>query len=126
MIKYIHSAAVCVRDQDAAVDFYVNKLGFEKRRDDPFGEESRWIEIGPPGAETVLALLRPQDMGRSPEEGIGAFTGISLIAEDINATYEQLSARGVQFTQPPQAMPWGAMATWFSDPDGNSYFLSEG
>ena len=64
MIKYVHSATILVKDQDQAVDFYVNKLGFEKRRDSPFGENSRWIEVAPPGGQASLALLRPRMLGR--------------------------------------------------------------
>ena len=124
MIKYIHSATVCVSDQDRALDFYVNKLGWEQRADAPYGNGSRWIEVAPPGAQTAVALSRPEDLGLSPE-AVGMYTGVSLIAEDLNATYEELRERGVEFTSPPQQMPWGAMATWFSDQDGNRFFLTE-
>lgn len=125
MIAFIHSATVLVRDQEAAIDFYVNKLGFEKRSDAPFGENSRWIEVAPPGRDTGLALLRPADTGQ-PDAPVGIFTGISLIADNVEQTYHELTARGVNFTTPPQRMPWGAMATWLTDPDGNSFFLTEG
>jgi catechol 2,3-dioxygenase-like lactoylglutathione lyase family enzyme len=124
VITYIHSATVLVRDQDAALDFYVGKLGFEKRSDSPFGEGSRWIELGLPGERTALALLRSQDTGQ-PAGQISGDTGISFICDDVQKTYEELSAKGVGFTGPPQQMPWGIMATWFTDPDGNSYFLTQ-
>ena len=124
MISYVHSATIRVRDQDKALEFYVGVLGFEKREDSPFGEGSRWVVVAPPGQKTGLALLRPQDMGL-PAGAVGGPTGISLIADNVQRTYEELSARGVQFTQPPQQMPWGATATWFSDPDGNNYFLTQ-
>ena len=124
MISYVHSATILVRDQDAAVDFYVNKLGFEKRMDNPFGEQSRWIVVGPPGGQAGLALLKPEDYGRDADS-VGGPTGISFITSDVQATYDQLVARGVTFTSPPQQMPWGATATWFDDPDGNNYFLTD-
>ena len=124
MITSIHSATVLVRDQDAAIDFYVNALGFEKRDDSPFGEGMRWVVVAPPGAPTGLALLRPQDVGQ-PADSITGQTGISFTCDDITRTYEELSGKGVTFKGPPEPMPWGAQATWFSDPDGNSYFLSE-
>jgi catechol 2,3-dioxygenase-like lactoylglutathione lyase family enzyme len=124
MISFVHSATVLVNDQDAALNFYVNLLGFEKRNDSPFGEGSRWIEVAPPGATTALALLRPQDMGQ-PGGTQGGHTGISLIADSVERTYAELSAKGVNFTAPPAQMPWGAIATWFTDPDGNSFFLTE-
>ena len=127
MITYIHSATVLVQDQDRAVDFYVDTLGFEKRDDRPYGDSpdaSRWIVIAPPGAETALALVRPQDAGLG-EDAAGGSRGISLIADDVNATYEELSAKGVTFSAKPERMPWGALATWFADPDGNTFFLTE-
>ena len=129
MITYVHSATVLVQDQDQAVDFYVNTLGFEKRRDSPFGEGSRWIEVAPPGGQTAIALLRPEDTGHGeggrPLPTVGGPTGVSLIVDDMEATYRELSGKGVRFTSPPQQMPWGAMATWFTDQDGNSYFLTD-
>jgi catechol 2,3-dioxygenase-like lactoylglutathione lyase family enzyme len=122
MITHIYSATVLVRDQDEAVKFYTEKLGWEKRSDTPFGEGSRWIEVGPPGAVTVLALLRPEDV-EAPPEAAGSEDGVTLVADDIQATYEELSGRGVEFTQPPAEMPWGQKATWFKDLDGNTHFL---
>ena len=52
-------------------------------------------------------------------------TGITLVAPDIDATYATLTARGVRFKQPVEVMPWGDKATWFSDLDGNEFFLVE-
>lgn len=122
MITHIHSATLMVEDQDAALDFYVGKLGWEKRADSPYGDGARWIEVGPSGATTALALVRPQDVGAPPEE-TGNYEGISLVTDDMDSTYKELSDRGVRFTQPPEKMPWGQMATWFEDPDGNRFFL---
>ncbi len=80
--------------------------------------------VAPPGRETGLALLRPQDVG-APEGAIAEHSGVSLIADDTRATYEELRSRGVEFTAPPERMPWGAMGTWFKDQDGTTFFLSE-
>lgn len=124
MIKHIHSATVMVEDQDAAIDFYVEKLGWEKRADSTYGEGARWVEVGPAGAETVLALVRPEDVG-APREAAGSYKGVSLVTDDMDSTYRELSDRGVGFIQPPEQMPWGQMATWFDDPDGNRFFLVE-
>lgn len=125
MITHVHSVTVLVKDQDQAVDFYVNKLGWEQRSDSPFGEGSRWIEVAPPGATTALALLRPQDIG-APPEAVGSSSGVSVVADDLNSTYEELTGRGVEFAQPPGMMPWGQMATWFNDQDGNHLFVVQG
>ena len=123
-ITDITAVGVPVLDQDRALEFYVGTLGFEKRMDAPFGENSRWIEVVPPGATTAISLLLPSDVGKS-EGTLGGETGISLATHDIQATYEDLTSKGVTFTGPPQTMPWGMKATWFTDPDGNSFFLSE-
>ena len=126
MITHVHSATLMVKDQDAALDFYLGKLGWEKRADSVYGENGeRWIEVGPPGATTVLALIRPQDAG-APPEAAGGYKGVSLVTDDMDATYEELRGKGVGFTQPPEEMPWGQKATWFDDPDGNRFFLVEG
>lgn len=124
MIKHIHSATLMVADQDAAVDFYVEKLGWEKRADEIYGEGSRWIEVGPPDAVTVLALVKPDDVG-APSEAAGSYKGISLVTDDMDTAYKNLSDRGVAFTDPPEEMPWGQRATWFDDPDGHRFFLVE-
>jgi predicted enzyme related to lactoylglutathione lyase len=119
MFSHIHSTGIAVRDQDAALDFYMNVLGWEKAMDNPMGEGMRWLTVVPPGAATQLVLAHTSWAG----EVKGGNTGISLVAPDIDATYETLLARGVKFKQPVEVMPWGAKATWFSDPDGNEFFL---
>ena len=126
MISAMHSATVYVSDQDRALDFYVNLLGFEKLSDQPFDEASgtRWITVAPPGALTQLVLGTPQESGRDPGT-LGGYTGITFVTPDLVATSEALLARGVTFPAPPAPMPWGMLATWFVDPDGNTFFLTE-
>lgn len=128
MIAYIHSSTLLVKDQEVALRFYVDRLGFEKREDStydhPAGGPARWLVVAPPGQKTGLALLRPQDAGQ-PEGAASGHSGVSFITDDIERTYQELSARGVVFSGPPQPMPWGSKATWFSDPDGNGFFLTE-
>lgn len=125
MIDYIHSATVLVSDQDRALAFYTDVLGWEKREDNPFEGGGRWLTVAPSGAKTTLVLGQPELMGQPRPDGSERHTGISLIAGDVQATYDALKARGVTFTQAPERMPWGALATWFSDPDGNTFFLTE-
>ncbi len=110
---------LCVRDQDEALDFYTNKLGFEKRADEPMGEDgARWIEVAPYGAETRLALFTPPGQ----EDRIGIFTNVVFECDDIQATYEELGGKGVEFTQEPSEQPWGMWAQ-FKDQDGNEFGL---
>ena len=120
MFSRIHSATISVNDQDAALDFYVNTLGWEKAMDSMMGPDMRWITVVPPGAATQLVVAH-----KSWASEPGGNTGISLITPDIDATYATLTARGVKFKEPVAMMPWGQKATWFSDPDGNEYFLVE-
>lgn len=122
MFSHIHSTTIIVTDQEAALDFYVNTLGWEKAMDNQMGPEMRWLTVVPPGAVTQMALAHTGwfEEGEAPKPG---HTGISLIAPDIDAAYETLTQRGVKFKQPPTVMPWGSKATWFYDLDGNEFFL---
>jgi len=121
MITRVHSTTIVVSDQDKALDFYVNTLGWTKAIDNQMGPEMRSLTARPPagGAELVLGLSGW--VGREP----GGETHISLISDDIDGDYERLSAQGVQFSQPVEAMPWGGKGTHFSDPDGNTFFLAD-
>jgi catechol 2,3-dioxygenase-like lactoylglutathione lyase family enzyme len=124
MISRIHAATIVVSDQDKAIDFYVNILGWQKSADNPMGPNMRWVTVVPPGAETHLALAPPRGMGwaaRTP----GGETGIALIAPDLRGDYAALTAKGVRFKGEPESMPWGDTAAWFYDPDGNEFFLNE-
>lgn len=123
MISHIHSTTTSVADQDAALDFYVNTLGWEKALDSPMGESMRFLTVAPPGATTQLVLGHESWFG--DEFPAPARSGISLIAPDIEATYETLTERGVKFKGPVETMPWGQKAVWSYDPDGNEFFLVE-
>lgn len=126
MITRLHSASIVVADQDAALDFYVNKLGWEKRIDQPMGE-SRFITVAPVGSPAELALTDPRVMAQAGETGIrpGMNLGISFVCRDVRATCEEMMAKGVTFSMPPTDMPWGALGAHFEDPDGNTFFLTE-
>lgn len=119
MITCVRSVPLYVRDQQKAVDFYVGKLGFEKRRDEPMGPDARWIELAPPCAETVLVPFTPP----GSEERIGTFSGIVFDCDDIEGTYRELSGKGVEFVHPPQIQPWGMKMAQLKDPDGNVFVL---
>ena len=125
MTSHIHSTTVFVSDQERALDFYVGALGWEKRQDNSFGEGQRWLTVAPPGAETAVVLGHPSAYGLDESAAGGSDCRISLSTHDIEADYAELSGRGVAFRQPPEATPWGGRATWCSDPDGNTFFLSE-
>ncbi|RIK46207.1 MAG: bleomycin resistance protein, partial [Chloroflexi bacterium] len=97
MISHIHSTTVMVNDQDAALDFYVNSLSWEKGMDAVVGEGMRFVTVVPPGATTQLVLGHPS---WSEDGETSAKAGISLVTPDIDATYATLVERGVRFKAP--------------------------
>ena len=117
MFKYIQTISVQVSDQDRALDFYINQLGLEKTSDQPMDENARWIVVAPPGAQTGIVLSTGYGPGQ-PQPG--GFTGFVLASDDLEATYETLTERGVKFTEPPRVEPWGKWAQ-FVDPAGNEF-----
>lgn len=119
MIDQIKFVSVPVRDQDRALAFYRDKLGFKVKTDQPFNDKQRWIELKIPGAETGVVLFTPDGQ----EDRIGSFFNGSLACDDIRKTYEELKSRGVEFTGEPKSEPWGTFAI-FKDSEGNSFVLA--
>ncbi|HEY0369622.1 MAG TPA: VOC family protein [Chthoniobacterales bacterium] len=120
MIKQIKFISIPVADQNRALDFYTDKLGFTIITDQPFDEKQRWLELRIPKAETRVVLFTPP----GDEKRIGSFMNLSFACDDIDATYEQLRARGVEFAGPPEKQPWGTYAK-FKDSEGNLFVLSQ-
>ena len=126
MLTNIGTITVQVTDQDKALEFYTQKLGFEKRSDQPMGPNRRWIEVAPPGAQTRILLYKatPEAPGASSYEeaqsSIGKPTAMVLEVDDIEATFAQLKAKGVPIREEPQKQPWGWWGA-FADQDGNTY-----
>src|SRR5262249_23060695 len=90
-VSKIGTVVIPVADQDREIEFYVEKLGFEKRTDIPFGNGQRWVEVAPGDAVTTIALAPPPP-GRSTGD---RETGIGLQTEDIDAFHAELKAAGV-------------------------------
>jgi len=103
-------ATVYVSDQDRALSFY-ERLGFEKTSDRQMGDGARWLTVAPPGAQTALTLHR--DAAR------GGQTTFVYGVHDIAALYDQWSAAGVTFNEPPTPQAYGIQAL-LADPDGNT------
>src|SRR5579863_5031219 len=118
VISHIGVVSIQVRDQDEALRFYTERLGFEKRMDAPMGEGMRWLTVAPAGSATELTLMSSNNAGAP----IGNFTGVILETDDIDAAYHELSGRGVHFTEQPVRHPWGGWAQ-FVDMDGNTFGL---
>ena len=119
MIKQIKFVSIPVADQNRALDFYTDKLGFTIITDQPFDEKQRWIELRIPKAETRVVLFTAD----GEETRIGSFMNMSYECADIDQTYETLRRRGVDFEGPPEKQPWGRYAI-FKDSEANRFVLS--
>jgi len=103
MIRKLRTQAVYVSDQEKALAFYRDQVGFEVRRDVPLGTLGRWIELAPPGAESALVLypkaMMPDWDKRAPS--------LVVTCDDTVATCAELVRRGVTLLKEPQKMAWG-------------------
>jgi catechol 2,3-dioxygenase-like lactoylglutathione lyase family enzyme len=132
----ISTAQVWVHDQDEALAFYTEKLGMEVRSDVtiPEYDDFRWVTVAPPGqadvAIVLMAIPGPPVMDPGTAEQVRDLMGkgfagtVFLTTEDCRASYEELKARGVEFTDPPEERPYG-IDSGFRDPSGNSFRLTE-
>lgn len=119
MIKQLDLVMVPVSDQDAAKDFYTEKLGFEVRSDQPYGDGHRWLEVAPPGSEGKVALVAPMPGGSEP----GGDTNASFTCEDIDADHAALRERGVDIEDIMRVDPPVPPMAFFRDLDGNRFLL---
>jgi catechol 2,3-dioxygenase-like lactoylglutathione lyase family enzyme len=118
-ITHIGTVIIPVADQDQALAFYTEKLGFEKRADIPFGNNERWVEVAPVGATSTIALMAPR-----AGEPLGIDTHIGLTTEDVDSDHADLLARGVDVDE--QVMRMGNPVPpmfFFRDQDGNRYMV---
>ncbi len=122
MIKKISVVSLFITDYDQSKAFYTEKVGFELRTDEAFGEGQRWVSVAPKGAETELVLYIPDDNWRHYEGVIGKSQSIVLEVDDIHHTVNEMKAKGVEFEVDPFDSPWGMFAT-FIDPDNNKLML---
>jgi lactoylglutathione lyase len=115
----VEGVAVPVRDQDRALRFYVDKLGFDIRRDVPMADGSRWIQVAPPAARTTVALVASG--GKAP---VGLDTGITFTTRDAEADHADLMARGVDVDE---LLRWPGVPAMFAfrDQDGNGLKIIE-
>jgi catechol 2,3-dioxygenase-like lactoylglutathione lyase family enzyme len=131
MLKQLTYTQVWVHDQDEALAFYTEKLGFELREDVTVPEMGnfRWLSVGLPDqrevAITLMAVPGPPVFDEETRDQIkalvakGAASGLFFVADDVRATYEELKSRGVEFLQEPTEQPYGLDAG-FRDVSGNN------
>ena len=119
-VDKVATVVVPVADQDRVIEFYVEKLGFEKRVDIPFGNGYRWVEVAPAGAETTVALAPPPEGKPTGNRE----TGISLHTDDIDAFHADLKANGVDVDAEVSRMgdPVPPLF-WLRDPEGNTLMV---
>jgi predicted enzyme related to lactoylglutathione lyase len=113
----VRCVAVPVHDQDAALTFYVDVLGFEKRLDAPITDTMRWVEVAPPAAATSIALVAGPD---SPPPGVDS--GVRFAVADVEAEHQRLQQRGVSTSD---LLAWEDVPPMFTfdDPDGNRFYV---
>lgn len=133
MITKMTHVSIFVTNQERAYDFYTNKLGFKVLQDVPMPGGDRWITVYPPEQPGFEIILSPITRGQFSEAtvktlkelvekgtfGVGLFT-----CHDIFATYEELKAKGVEFTKPPKKEFYGTEAI-FKDDSGNWFSLAQ-
>jgi catechol 2,3-dioxygenase-like lactoylglutathione lyase family enzyme len=119
MISHVKFISVPTTDQDRALTFWTERVGFRVLTDQPFDDKQRWIELRIGSSDTRVVLFVFDGDGLKPG---GLFNG-AFACENVEQTYLQMVERGVEFTSPPQKEPWGTFAA-FKDPDGNQFVLS--
>jgi len=136
MLTQLATVQVWVHDQDEALAFYTDKLGLELREDVTVPEMGnfRWLTVGVPGqpdvAITLMAVPGPPVFDEQTQEQVkalvakGSATSVSFATENCQASYEELSSRGVEFQQPPTEQPYGIDAG-FRDPSGNHMRMAQ-
>jgi lactoylglutathione lyase len=136
MINTIGGTVVIVSDQQKAIEFYTQKLGFELKTDMFFGSSNssnssgiRWVEVAPKKSQSTISLMVANAQLLSNEgeieaakKGIGTETGIWFYSDDIQSTYGELKKKGVDIAA-PEKQEWGGIMSKFKDQDGNSYSL---
>lgn len=126
----ITQVVLVVTDQARSLEFFTERVGFEKKTDvrPPGGD--RWVTVGLKGQELEIALwevgsaVDPSQKAASSNWTAGSAPPIVVLVPDCRKAHEELKARGVEFLLPPIDHPWGTTAT-FRDPDGNLFSMTE-
>lgn len=124
MIDTVSKVVIEVADQDRAKAFWTEVMGFALEQDAPYGDE-RWLEVRAPSGTTLVLELRASDRpGPQASSELLPTSNVMFGCTDVLATYEELSARGVAFPQPPVRQPFGWWSM-FSDNEGNRFALGQ-
>ncbi len=118
-LRHVRLVSVPVSDQARSKAFYTETLGLELVAEEDMASGNRWVEVGPAGGETSISLVTWLE-SMVP----GTLKGLILLTEDIQADYDELSGRGVEFLGPIEQQHWGKFVQ-LKDPDGNVLVLQE-
>jgi catechol 2,3-dioxygenase-like lactoylglutathione lyase family enzyme len=118
-LKHVRLVSVPVTDQDRSKKFYTKMLGLKIIAEEEMASGNHWVEVGPVGGETSISLTTWLE-SMVP----GSIRGLILLTEDIQADYDELKGRGVEFLGPIEQQHWGKFVQ-FKDPDGNVLVLQE-
>ena len=117
MITHVKFVTIPTRNQDVALAFYTEKLGFKLVTDQPHDDKQRWIELRIGSSDTRLVLFTMD------EQRTGGYFNATLACDNVERTYHELTERGVKFLGPPKQEAWGSFVL-LEDPDGNKLLLS--
>ena len=121
----LHAVAIVIPDYDAAIDFYVGKLGFSLIQDTRLSSDKRWVLIAPDQTAQTKILLAKAD-GPAQDAAIGSQTGgrvgFFLETDEFDATYERMLKARVHFEETPRTEVYGKVVVW-QDPWGNRWDL---
>lgn len=118
MFKHVHSVGLVVDDIDAALAFFVDTLGFEKRIDNVVDGGFRFVTVAPRGGQTEIGF-NP----RNEDEPITS-PPIAFIVDDVDAVCDMLRGKGVVISNGPVDEPWGVRGAYFTDPFGNGLYIT--
>lgn len=120
MLTKVKHAVVPVEDQDRALAFYTEKLGFKVKVDASFeGSPQRWIELETPEGDTCVVLFTNEEQ----KPMIGKFSNIVFTCDDVVQTTEKLKKKGVEIVEGPKEEAWGIYSI-FKDSEGNRFCVS--
>ena len=125
MARYLHAISLIVPDYDAALDFYVGKLGFDLREDTNLGDGKRWVVIAPDAhSQTNILLAQAADNDQRAVIGnqFGGRIGLFLHTDNFAQDHATMLAQGVTFEEEPRHEPYGTVAVW-RDPFGHRWDL---
>lgn len=119
VVTKINFQAIPVTDQDRALKFYTENLGFSVHTDAPYGEDWRWIFLSLPGAQTKLQFASASDMS------VNGKPALCLVCDNVDEEAAKLNANGVEITGGPDDAPWQAGVRWLMirDSEGNLVLL---